>query len=96
MLSDYERETFGDLVRQLEADDPEFVAAFRARKRPPTRAQRSPTSAFLAAFMIVSALLAILLVVLGHPNGALPAVLVMSVLAGLLGAGVGERIDGAS
>jgi len=74
MLNDYDRETFDDLVRQLEADDPEFVASFRARKPPPIRTQSPESSGFHTAVMVVSVLLAVLLVVLGQPGGAVAAV----------------------
>lgn len=74
MLNDYERETFDCLVRRLEADDPEFVAAFRARKPPPVRSQRSQFWGLLTAVLVVSALLAVLLIVLAQPGSALPAV----------------------
>jgi hypothetical protein len=74
MLNDYERETFDGLVRRLEADDPEFAAAFRARKPRPVRSQRSQFSGLLTAVLVVSALLAVLLIVLGQPGSAMPAV----------------------
>jgi Flp pilus assembly protein TadB len=74
MMNDYERETFDDLVRRLDADDPEFVASFRARKSPSIRGQQSESSGFHVAVTIVSALLAVLLVVLAQPASALPAV----------------------
>jgi len=73
MLNDYERETFDDLVRRLEADDPEFVASSRVRKPPPIRSQQSESSGSHVAVTVVSVLLAVLLVVLAQPASALPA-----------------------
>jgi len=95
MLRDYERETFDDLVRRVEADAPECVGSFRARRRLTNRTPRLRLSVVLASVMVVSVLLAVLLVVLGQPAGALPTVLLVSVLAGLLGAGVSEQPGGA-
>jgi hypothetical protein len=95
VLSDYERETLDGLVHRLEADSAKCVGYFRAQKRPFIRTRRSRFSVVLASVMVVSVLLAILLVVLGQPAGALPVVLLVSVLAGLLGAGVGEQPGGA-
>jgi hypothetical protein len=77
MLSDYDRKMFNDLVDELEADDPEFVACFRARKPPPDHPRQSRFPHSWVAAIVIAVALVILLVPIGHLGGAiLPALAV--------------------
>lgn len=78
MLNDHDRQTFNAIVGDLEVQDPQFVASFRARTFPPTRTQPSRLSQLCAAAMVLSAALAVLLVTLAQlGSAALPAVAVI-------------------
>lgn len=78
MLSDYDRQVFNDTVAELESDDPEFVARFRARKTTPSRPQRSRIFHLCTAIVVFVGALGILLVPMGNLAGAvLPALAVI-------------------
>lgn len=70
MLDKYERQALDELERQLDAEDPDLVASFRSW---PERGPGQYRALLIASTCVVSVLLGALLVVLGNPGSALPA-----------------------
>jgi len=67
MLNDYERQSLGELESQLAADDPEFVASFRADGQRLRR--RSPLWPYTTV-IVFAGLLAVLSIALLQPVAA--------------------------